>query len=170
MPALPAQALDARLKAELMGLLNEELRLCESLLSHIREEQTCLRDYDHAGFARSSERKGTVVNALRQLDQRRQILFRQLQGADVAAAQQNFDHWLALFQRDPTLDGVIQKLRRVAASCSLENQSLGRLIQLQTRFFDFLLKQMMPERLDGLTYMSTGEKQGAGTLRKLISV
>ena len=37
MKALPGQGLDARLKAELTGLLTEELQLCENLLDCIRK-------------------------------------------------------------------------------------------------------------------------------------
>jgi flagellar biosynthesis/type III secretory pathway chaperone len=169
MAALPAHGIDAKLKAELTGLLSEELQLCESLLTHIRHEQQCLREHDHVGFTANAEQKSAVVLALRQLDQRRQTLFKQLQATDLQAAQQSFDLWLTRFQRDPSLSTLIQKLRHITAACAKENQSLGRLIQLQTRFFDFLLKQLLPQRLEGLTYLSSGEKQNMANVRKLAS-
>src|SRR5438034_161518 len=93
MHALPGLTLDARLKAELTGLLTEELSLCEDLLDSIRREQDCLTHYDHAGFASNAEHRNAVVDALRQLDSRRQTLFRQLQGADLSAGNLTFEHW-----------------------------------------------------------------------------
>lgn len=170
MKALPGQGLDARLKAELTGLLTEELQLCEDLLSCIRKEQDCLQHYDHNGFATNTASKNVIVEALRNLDRRRQTLFRQLQGADLSTSNYTFEHWQESWLGDPALAGVVHKLRKVAAACSTENQSLGRLINLQTRFFDFLLRQLLPQRTDSLTYMRSGEKQAAGNVRKLISV
>jgi len=170
MPALPGLGLDARLKAELTGMLTEELELCEVLLVCIRREQECLHHYDHAGFASNEEHKNSVISSLRELDNKRQTLFRQLQGADLSTGNLTFEHWQERMLGDPGMSGVVQKLRQVAAACSLENQSLGRLINLQTRFFDFLLKQLMPQRTDSLTYLRSGETQATGALRKLVSV
>ena len=170
MPALPGLGLDARLKAELTGLLTDELALCEDLLVCIRREQDCLQHYDHAGFASNEDHKNSVVNSLRELDNKRQTLFRQLQGADLSTGNLTFEHWQERMLGDPGMSGIVQKLRKVAAACSLENQSLGRLINLQTRFFDFLLKQLMPQRTESLTYLRSGETQAAGALRKLVSV
>lgn len=170
MKALPAQGLDARLKAELTGLLAEELQLCENLLDCIRKEQDCLQHYDHSGFATQTAGKNTIVEALRNLDARRRTLFRQLQGADLSTSNYTFEHWQESWLGDPALSSTVHKLRQVATACSLENQSLGRLINLQTRFFDFLLRQLLPQRTDSLTYLRSGEKQATGNLRNLVTV
>jgi len=170
MKALPGQGLDARLKAELTGLLTEELQLCERLLECIRKEQDCLHHYDHDGFATHTAGKNQIVAALRELDTRRRTLFRQLQGADLRASNYTLEQWQESWLGDPALANTAHRLRQVASACSLENQSLGRLINLQTRFFDFLLRQLLPQRTDSLTYMRSGEKQATGSLRKLVSV
>ncbi|HTQ98530.1 MAG TPA: flagellar protein FlgN [Candidatus Acidoferrum sp.] len=169
MPALPGLSIDAKLKAELTGLLTEELALCEDLLGSIRREQDCLQHYDHAGFASNAEHRNALINSLRQLDNRRTTLFRQLQGADLSTGNLTFQHWQERMLGDPGLSGIVQQLRQVAAACAAENQALGRLISLQTRFFDFLLKQLMPERNLGLTYAQTGETRPGAPLRKLAS-
>lgn len=170
MPALPGLAIDARLKAELTGLLTDELSLCESLLACMREEQDCLTHYDHAGFARCDERKNSVVASLRELDGRRKTLFRQLQGANLDTASLTFEHWQESHAHDPAFSAIVRKLRQVATACSRENQKLGRLINVQTRFFDFMLKQLMPGRTDSLTYLRSGGTQTTGSVRALASV
>lgn len=170
MPALPVLALDARLKSELTGLLTDELSLCESLLGCMREEQECLKRYDHAGFSSCAERKNSVVTALKELDVRRQTLFRQLQGANLDSANLTLGQWQESHAHDPALSIIVRKLRQVADACSRENQQLGRMINVQTRFFDFMLKQLIPGRTDSLTYMRSGATQTTGSLRVLVSV
>lgn len=170
MSPLPGTTLDGRLKAELTGLLTEELQLCETLLQSLRREQDCLQHYDHDGFALMAEQHQNTVLALRELDGKRQTLFRQLQGADVGLSSLTFEHWQERLLNDPGLGSVVRKLRVVAADCASENQSLGRLINLQTRFFDFLLRQLMPERAESLTYLRSGSTERAGIMRTLLSV
>jgi len=167
---MPGITLDGRLKAELTGLLTEELQLSETLLHSLRREKDCLQQYDHNGFAQMAQQHENAVLALRELDSKRQTLFRQLQGADLNLSTLTFEHWQERLLTDPGLGSIVRKLRVVVADCASENQALGRLINMQTRFFDFLLKQLMPERNNSLTYSRSGAAERTGVLRSLHAV
>jgi flagellar biosynthesis/type III secretory pathway chaperone len=159
--------LNDQLRAELAYVLNGELELCQDLLGHIRFETALLQQRDHDAFIRHIETKNETLANLRDLEFQRQSV---LQGAKWNTADQSFGSFLNICEKDPTLAVLARNLRTAAAECTRENQALGRMINMQSRFFEFMMKQLMPSRTQNLTYQADGNKFSGSETRKLVTI
>src|SRR5688572_15013932 len=156
-----------KLRADLAYILNGELELCQNLLEPIRHEMELLRQRDHDAFIRHVETKNETLANLRDFEFQRQSV---LQGARWNSAEQSFGSFLNICEQDQTLAGLARNLRTAAAECTRENQALGRMINMQSRFFEFIMKQLMPSRTQNLVYQSDGNKFSGSETRKLVTV
>ena len=159
--------LDGKLRADLAYILNGELELCENLLSHIRHETELLQNRDHDAFIRHVETKNETLANLRDFEFQRQSV---LQGARWSSAEQSFGSFLNICEQDQALAALAHKLRTTAAECTRENHALGRMINMQSRFFEFIMKQLMPSRTQNLVYQSDGNKFSGSETRKLVTI
>lgn len=159
--------MDSKLKAELAYILNGELELCQGLLGHIRIETALLQQRDHDAFIRHVETKNETLANLRDFEFQRQAV---LQDAKWSSSDRSFANFLNICEQEPTLQALARKLRTTAAECTRENQALGRLINMQSRFFEFMMKQLMPSRTQNLTYHADGNKFSGGETRRLVTV
>jgi flagellar biosynthesis/type III secretory pathway chaperone len=159
--------MDSKLRADLAYILNGELELCEDLLGHIRFEAALLQQRDHDAFIRHVETKNETLANLRDFEFQRQSV---LQGAKWNSADQSFASFLNICEQEPTLKALAGKLRSAAAECTRENQALGRMINMQSRFFEFMMKQLLPNRTQNLTYQADGNKFSGTEMRKLVTV
>lgn len=159
--------MDSKLKADLAYILKGELELTEALLGHIRLETTLLKQRDHDAFIRHVETKNETLADLRDFEFQRQSL---LQRASWNSGDQSFGSFLNICEQDSTLAALARKLRTAAAECTRENQALGRMINMQSRFFEFIMKQLMPSRTKNLVYQADGNKFSGAETRKLVTV
>lgn len=157
--------MDGKLRADLAYILNGELELCQNLLEHIRHETELLQQRDHDAFIRHVETKNETLANLRDFEFQRQSV---LQGAKWNST--DFGSFLNICEQDKTLAGLARNLRTAAAECTRENQALGRMINMQSRFFEFIMKQLMPSRTQNLVYQSNGNKFSGSETRKLVTV
>jgi len=162
--ALQTDQGQAVLASRLAYFMGEDLRLCEQLLVCIRQETMLLREHAHDVFLREMANKDKILAALKTIETERETFLHQLGVVTIS------DAILACPAQAQSLNVLQNTLREVTETCVSENRRLGKLIHGQSRFFNFLLGNLLPGRHETLTYQPNGSRPPGSGVGKLISV
>ena len=154
----------AALADRLAGMMREELRLCESLRGCIDRESQLLREHAHDTYLQEIPQKDAVLLELRNIEAEREILLKTLGYSSMSGAI------AACPLQAQLLVPLRSALLELTQVCFHENRLLGKLINGQSRFFNFLLGNLLPGHHQALTYQPNGSRPSGSGAGKLISV
>lgn len=144
-------------RSEIVTLLNDMVYRALSLKEALAEEHQALQDEDMEALAQAVDLKATCVDALKELDERRDALCRSWNFPSGSLQMQGVIEWC---DQDGLIGGHWDHLLLIAAESSAMNLTNGSIIRVRQKQFEASLAVLRGADSQTGTYGRQGETTG----------
>lgn len=147
----------------LVEVLEREVRLLQSFVAVIYQEQTLLRDRTADGLAAVAQHKSHLARELGELGQTREVLLAEL---SFPAGRAGMDAWI---RTSAGSAGRVlwERLLKLAGEAKAQNEANGAMIDIQLQHQHEALAVLRAAADQAATYGPDGQQRGGGIGRNL---